>query len=126
MTVTNGEQLLEFLEEELGDSLHGVSYYDEDSYELLYESDFIEYFFEEIAEKSIEGIHEDLRLTTMRNSLDSASYGTDIRCIVFTTDVSVGYQLIFDDKEGMYIAVSPGTDVQFPSFVYKCLDKLER
>ena len=62
----------------------------------------------------------------MRTCLDSKSYGASISCLVLQSEVTTGYQLFVSELEGFFVAVAPGTDIQFSSFIHECYEQLEK
>ncbi|WP_135851600.1 hypothetical protein [Halorussus salinus] len=120
MHLSAGERVLQFVQQRVGTSLHGVGAYDMDSFSILYRSDEIERAFsdteiDEYAEL-VRTVHRTLYEADRLNSAVG-----EPRCNLTYYGGMHVLLVPIDEENGVTIALSKESGTQFSEFADECL-----
>lgn len=121
MAAGNPEQLVTFLETEVGDELRSVIYYDEATFDLIYARDDVQ---DQYSERDLEQVRQELGVASFgKPALEDLYVHGELNCTVHCFDEAIEMQFIVSDTEGIAVGLDPAAFVTHRTFIGRCLEK---
>lgn len=120
MSRAAARDLSAFLQEQVGDNLRSVAYYDADDYDVVYLRDDVA---DEYTETDHERVGRDVRLENVERHLQEDLYvHGDLQCTVRCFEDAVEMHFALDDATGVTAALDAEALTAHRTFVGQCLD----
>lgn len=117
--VTMGrESLVDALQDEAGDALRSVTYYDEESYEMLFLRDDVDAIY---SAEELDEVFDDLRLEGWgRERLEDLFNAGDLECSIYGFEDAMMFHFVTNDFKGVFLTYDRAAAVDVEDFIDAC------
>lgn len=112
--------LVDTLQDAVGDHLRVVGTYTADGYDIAYLRDDVR---ERVTESQIDRVHEDLVLRGIgKEHLEDLFDAGELHCSMYRFDESTVFHFVGEPHTGLYVAIDSDAEIDLPSFAETCRD----
>lgn len=112
------ESLVDALQDEAGLALRSVTYYDEESYEMLFLRDDVETIY---SSEELDDVFNDLRLEGWgRERLKDLFNAGDLECSIYGFEDAMMFHFVTNDFTGVFLTYDRGATVDVEEFITVC------
>ncbi|MDY6765423.1 MAG: hypothetical protein SV377_07060 [Halobacteria archaeon] len=116
-------ELDNFLRDRVGEYLRSIVHYDEEEYEFLFFRSDVEALY---SDEELAKIHEEWIIERLsKDFLENLFHIGELKGITQVFDDAVLVFLPLEEYEGIFFAYDSDADIQMPSFLDECLEKLD-
>ncbi|MDZ7689170.1 MAG: hypothetical protein U5J64_10760 [Halobacteriales archaeon] len=120
---TKQKELVEFLRDEVGDSLRAVGKYDREGYRVLYARDDV---VDEFSQEDIEKIHHEMVLKGLGNQhIESLFNDEELECSIYQFESIVRLHFVKEDYLGHYVSFDYSGEINPSRIVDNCKELLQ-
>ena len=121
MAPANPERVATFLEQEVGDELRSVIYYDETTFDLVYVRDDVR---DQYSERDLERIRQELGVASFgKPMLEDLYVHGDLQCTVKCFEEAIEMHFLASDTEGIAVGLDSAAFVTHRTFIGRCLEE---
>ena len=121
MAPANPERVATFLEQEVGDELRSVIYYDETTFDLVYVRDDVR---EQYSERDLERVRQELGVASFgKPALEDLYVHGDLQCTVQCFQEAIEIHFLASDTESIAVGLDPAAFVTHRTFIGRCLEE---
>lgn len=117
------EDLVDYLQDAVGDSLRAVGRYDQEGYDVLYIREDVA---QEYSSADIEQIHHEMVLKGLGNQhIESLFKQEALSCSIYQFEDTARLHFVHQDYRGFYVSIDLDDDVNPSKIAAKCQDIVE-
>lgn len=119
MAPVTPERVATFLQQEVGDELRSVIYYDKETFDLVYVRDDVR---EQYSERDLERVRQELGVASFgKPALEDLYVHGDLKCTVQCFEEAIEMHFLASDTEGIAVGLDPAAFATHRTFIGSCL-----
>lgn len=117
------KQLVQFVQENIGDQFRSAVWYDRGDFEILHIQDDVR---SQYSETEVKDVVDELTMESLAKPIKEDVYAHgDLRCTVECYEGGIELHFILDKGEGVAIGLDPAAFIRHDTFIGSCIEEVE-